>query len=551
LLDYLNFEDQQSARANRRLDVAYGADNVFAWFVPGKGGDHDLKFGANYLYSTLRVEDYGNMNGSWTFNTDRPYNAADPFTYPERFSIRVGAPVNFLMKGHFIGFFAQDKWRIGNDLTLSLGARYDFEILPTPNGENPLFADNPDGYPKDNNNISPRIGFSYAMDGGRAALRGGAGVFYQRTSYTFLTGMFSGGRFSDSFVVNFPTNNADTAPRQGRLPTEPILLTCCTVNHGQIDAAYPPGTRVRNGGTVRFDNPDRKNAFARQYSLGYERQFGTNFGLGIDFIRSEQRNQYVLLELNPLVRNSTVVAGSSNTRTNPLVGTVGEWAASVVTLVNEGYIDYNSLQVSGTKRSSRGWTARLSYAFSRGRGNTATGQGAVSNSQFLGDLNLDDEIGPTAVDRPHILTVTGSYDVPRTGGLKVSAVYTARSGTPFSLIDSSVDHDRNGSTANEYLPAGTYSYSSPDDSYEFEYQGGRNGGRGPNFQRLDLRMGYRFRLGGGRTFDAFLDLFNVTNQPNFNNPGTDRRITADYLRILSTRDESPPRTAQLNFRYGF
>ena len=213
------------------------------------------------------------------------------------------------------------------------------------------------------------------MEGGRAALRGGAGIFYQRTSYTFLTGMFDGGRFSDSFTVNFPTNNADTAPRQGRLPTEPILLTCCTVNHAQIDAVYPPGSRVRNGGTVRFDNPDRKNAYARQYSIGYERQFRTNLGLSVDFIRSEQRNQYVLLELNPLLRNSTVVAGSQNTRTNPLVGTVGEWAASVVTLVNEGYIDYSSLQVSGTKRLSNGWTGRLSYAFSRGRGNTATGQG--------------------------------------------------------------------------------------------------------------------------------------------------------------------------------
>ncbi len=229
LLDYLNFEDQQSARANRRLDVAYGADNVFAWFLPGKGGDHDMKFGVNYLYSTLRIEDYGTMNGAWTFNTDRPYNAADPFTYPERFSIRVGAPVNFLMKGHFVGLFAQDKWRIGNDFTLSLGARYDFEILPTPNQENPLYAaDNPNEYPRDNNNIAPRVGFSYAMEGGRAALRGGAGIFYQRTSYTFLTGMFSGGRFSDSFTVNYPTNNADTRPRTGLLPLEPILLTCCT-----------------------------------------------------------------------------------------------------------------------------------------------------------------------------------------------------------------------------------------------------------------------------------------------------------------------------------
>ena len=53
-LNYLSFQDQQSARANRRLDVAYGADNVFAWFLPGKGGDHDMKFGINYLYSSLR-----------------------------------------------------------------------------------------------------------------------------------------------------------------------------------------------------------------------------------------------------------------------------------------------------------------------------------------------------------------------------------------------------------------------------------------------------------------------------------------------------------------
>ena len=41
-------------------------------------------------------------------------------------------------------------------------------------------------------------------DESRSAIRGGFGVFYQRTSFTFLTPMFSGGRFSDSFVVQFP-----------------------------------------------------------------------------------------------------------------------------------------------------------------------------------------------------------------------------------------------------------------------------------------------------------------------------------------------------------
>ncbi|MGH9174772.1 MAG: hypothetical protein ACRD1H_10455, partial [Vicinamibacterales bacterium] len=204
-----------------------------------------------------------------------------------------------------------------------------------------------------------------------------------------------------------------------------------------------------------------------------------------------------------------------------------------------------------TKRSSNGWQGRLSYAFSRGRGNTPDGQNQASDSQLLGDLNLDAEFGPTNVDRPHIVTVSGSYDVPRTGGLKLSAVYSARSGLPFSLRNTALDHDQNGLTGNEYLPAGSYTYTTGDQDTTFDYKGGRTGGRGPNYQRLDFRAGYRFRLAGGRTLDAFLDLFNATNEPNFGLPGLDRRLTATFLQITSTIDESPTRTAQLNMRFGF
>jgi hypothetical protein len=559
-LNFLSFQDQQSSRANRRLDVAYGADNVFAWFLPGKGGDHDMKFGANYLYSSLRIEDYGNQNGTFTLNTDQPFDRNNPRTYPERLSIRVPAAVNFLMKGHFIGLFAQDKWRINNNLTVNFGARYDVEILPTPNQDNPMFADNPDGYPKDTNNISPRLGFSWTPGGdGRSAVRGGFGVFYQRTSYTFLTPMYStGARFSDSLTVMFPTNNIDPGPRAGNFPTDPMLMNGPVVNQTLLDSLYPPGSRVRNGGTVRFDNPDRRNAYSRQYSLGYERQIMNNASISVDYIRSEQRAQYILKELNPGVRNSTLATGTV-TRTNPLIGNVGDWAASVVTLVNEGYIDYNTVQVSGTKRYSNRWQGRLSYAWSRGRGNTPDGQATeVTRSQFLDDLRLENEIGPTNVDRPHILTLSGTYDVPRTGGLKVSGVYSIRSGTPFSLVDTTFDADRNAFTANEYLPAGSYT-GIGEDPFPIEYKGGRNGGRGPNYQRFDFRAGYRIRLNGGRTIDAFLDIFNLSNEPNFANPTNitnpavlaDRRLPATFMRLLATLDESPTRTAQVNLRFGF
>jgi hypothetical protein len=555
-LDFLSFQDQQSARASRRLDVAYGADNVFAWFLPGRGGDHDLKFGINYLYSSLRVQDFGTQNGIFTMNTDVAFDPSNPRTYPERLNLRVGA-VDFLMKGHFIGMFAQDRWKLNNKLTLNLGARYDIEILPTPNQDNPLFADDPDGYPMDLNNISPRVGFAWSMDeAGRSAVRGGAGIFYQRTSYTFLTPMFSGGRFSDSFIVNFPTNNIDPGPRQGNLPTNPMLVNGPVVNRTLFNEQFPPGTRVRNGGTVRFDNPDRINAYSRTYSIGYERQVGSMMGVSVDFIRSEQRNQYVLKELNPLVRQGTL-ATNANTRTNPLVGRVGEWAASVVTLEPAGSIDYNSIQVSGTKRYGNNWSARMSYAYSRGRGNVGTGQADTPVSQFLGDLNLDNDFGPTNVDRPHILTLLGTYDVPRTGGLKLSGVFRARSGTPLTLVNSSFDNDRNGNFNNEYLPAGTYTGAGPDANaphvipYTVEYKGGRAGGRNPSFRQYDLRAGYRIQLGGGRTLDAFLDVFNVTNRANFAGPSTDQRLPATFLRLRDVSDEGPTRTAQINIRYGF
>ncbi len=560
-LNHPSFTDQQSDRANRRLDVAYGADNVFSWFVPDKGGDHELKFGVNYLYSSLRTENYGNLNGSFAFPTDLDFNAADPRTYPERFSIRVPGAVNFYNKGHFIGMFAQDKWQPMRRLTLNLGVRYDVEILPTPNQENPLFADDPTGYPRDNNNVSPRLGFTYTMDPqGRSVVRGGFGLFFQRTSYTFLGNMFTAGRTSDSFIVQFPANNADGGPRQGVLPQDSFLRNGPTSDHAAIDALFPPGTRARNTGAVTFDNPDRAVAWSRQYSIGYERQIGPQLAVSVDFIRSEQRDQYMLMDLNPGVRTSTSGTGTV-TRTSPLVGAVGEFVTRVNLPVNEGWIDYNTVQVSGTKRYSRGLMARLSYAWSRGRGNTNTGQADNVVSQFLDDLRLDTEEGPTNVDRPHILSASASWDVPRTGGLKLSAVFQARSGTPFSLIDTTFDNDRNGITANEYVPAGTYR-GDGEDGLEVEYTGGRNGARGPNQMNLDMRAGYRFRFGAVRTLDAFVDVFNLTNEPNFATPTTapdnalnlrnaaDRR-TSTFLLLSGITNGGPTRTVQFNVRYGF
>ena len=42
-----------------------------------------------YQYSSNDPVTDDNLNGTFTFSNNGPYNAADPRTYPDRFSIRV------------------------------------------------------------------------------------------------------------------------------------------------------------------------------------------------------------------------------------------------------------------------------------------------------------------------------------------------------------------------------------------------------------------------------------------------------------------------------
>ena len=86
--------------------------------------------------------------------------------------------------------FATLTQRAGPSLTLSAGARYDYEHLPNPNAKlvNPAIpqtASLPTG-----GNLSPRVGFAWALPwlnhhaGAATVLRGGVGIFYARIPNT-------------------------------------------------------------------------------------------------------------------------------------------------------------------------------------------------------------------------------------------------------------------------------------------------------------------------------------------------------------------------------
>ncbi len=449
-LDYLTFFDRQSARASTRTDDTFGFDDTFAWFMPNKAGDHDVKFGLQYVYAPLRFLDQGNMNGTFIFNTDQPFNSRDPRTYPEWLQIRVPGALDFLIKGHFVGVFTQDKWKVNPRTTLNLGVRYDVEIIPINERNNPRFGSAGD-YPVDKNNVSPRVGINYALDDeGRSVIRGGFGLFYQKTPFGPLGNFISNGVFAASFTVLFPEAGVDPGPARGQFPTDPFLAAGPTVNRALLGQRFPLGSVARNTGDVYLDNPDRRNAFSRQYTIGFERQLQADMAVTVDYVRAENRDQIMRRNLNPPTRVSTA-------RTAQVVRPNADFVQNAWEPINIGAYDYDALQLQLNKQFRQGYSYRVSYTRARTHGNTGNDVSEIIPTQVGNDLHLELNEGPTDDDRPHLLSISGTIDVPHMRGLSVSPLLRYMSGTPFTLTTSSFDQNRNGRLDDEFLPPGTYS----------------------------------------------------------------------------------------------
>ena len=100
-LVFLTYVDQQNNVAQARVNDAYQIDDTFSWFIAGRGGSHDLKFGLQYQYIGARSTAQDNLNGTFFFRSDAAFNAASGSTYPERLQIRVPNALELVPEGAF------------------------------------------------------------------------------------------------------------------------------------------------------------------------------------------------------------------------------------------------------------------------------------------------------------------------------------------------------------------------------------------------------------------------------------------------------------------
>jgi hypothetical protein len=559
-LAFQSFTDQQDNTGQFRINDAIQFDETLGWFLPNRHGDHDIKFGTQYEYSGAYNRNDGNLNGTFTFGrSDIPFNAADPRTYPDRFSIRVGGPSIFYEKAHYVSAFAQDKWRLNNRATVSLGLRYDLEIIPIPETDDPLVSK----YPVDKNNFQPRVGLTYDLGGGTSVLRGGYGRFYEKTHFELIGGLFTATPFTSSFNFTRPVSAADAGPRNGQLPTDPFLTQGPVINRALLDQLFPAGSTIRNTGSS-WDNPDRQVPYTDQVTAGYERQLAGNMAISADYVHAFSRDLLMSKDLNAGLRNSTSV-------TDPVVRNFPQpelvqayevlrqkypgfanFTTGVTQPLNIGRVDYDALMIGFNKRFSHNYSARVSYTLAYSRGNTSGNGIAGSGFQVLDDMHLELNEGPTSFDTRHNFVVSGQALVPMTGGLNVSWVVRALSGSPFSLTNNNIDPDRNGTQA-EPLDAGSYSASATGvDVFTVKnYKSQRNGAYGPGFMNADVRLGYRFGLSQERRIEVFADIFNVTNHVNFANPSGNSGNPATFLVLNSYSTSYAPRKLQVGARLQF
>jgi hypothetical protein len=551
-LSYTSFLAQASTESQGPWDSNYQIEDDYSWFVPGKKGDHDLKFGIRYNYTELRRVSQVNENGTFSFNTDLPFDAANPRTYPERFTIRTGA-FNEFINNHTYEMFAQDKWRVSPQTTLSLGLRYDLEIIPLDETDNPLFSAGNKKSPTDWNNFGPRIGFTHSLDeAGKSLVRGGYGIFYNRTILGALDDTLEFGKFTNSVNATYPNNAADPGPSAGRFPTDPYLVNGPFINRTLLNQAYPPGALVKNTGAVIYDTPNRSLPYAHQFTLGFVRELAPSLALHTDYVHMANKDMFLARNLNPSLRVDTSRTGAI-TRSDAF-GVLGEpYSQQVWVMENTGESTYNALDLSLEKRYANKWSGRISYSLSKAEG-TANNQADKNTYQALTNLNLDKWRAPSDVDRRHILSIGAQAEIPKTGGAIVSSTARYMSGQPFSIYDSSIDADRNGELVDP-VPAGTYSGTAPDAMQNVTYNGGRNGAIGPDYFQVDVRAGWRRKIRAEKAVEVFLDIYNITNRVNFDNPVTansDRRLPATFLVLTNLRGGGGfPRQASLGFRLVF
>lgn len=459
-------------------------------------GNHNIAFGGHFELSKFDVTNVYQSYGGFSTNavTANTVNGVI-YQYPN-------AAANFLMgfltsfqqgnyeqlndRNHFPGFYAQDSWKLFHRLTLNYGLRWE-DFAPWANRNGVQTAFNPanyvaktstsqystlpagmvisgdPGFPKNGvknkyKQFMPRVGFADDLRGdGKTVIRGGAGVFFQDR----LPGFFNlnqAGMVPNTISISL-SNLGMYGATAGVNPGGPFsnpYCTGCTV--GAYANPFPftlpfKSTQVfpNDFQLVEYDpSGDFLVPVTYDYNLTVEHEFAPSWAARIAYVGSGSRHQFVNLELNPEVNNG--IGGTDIRRvynTAPTVGSCASGAKPNTTSCNTRYsqivdaamignANFNSLQLTLTKKMQNGLSLLANYTWSKSEDDMPQAT-RVSNTEDLNagesyvyplypsnatglpsgavvsDIKALDR-GVSDIDHTHVLSISYVYELPKLHG---------------------------------------------------------------------------------------------------------------------------------------
>lgn len=213
---------------------------------------HTIKFGLNIPdWSWRGNDDNTNTGGTFYFSSLADYALGRPYAF-----IQQAGDGHTLFLEKIVSGFVQDEIRLRPNLSVDLGLRYDWQ-----------------NYFHDRDNFAPRASFAYAADEARRTIiRGGAGVFYDRSGAGPIQDLLRyDGQHLRRFVIVDPGYPNPLRPGQS-LSSQPVSIV-------QL-------------------SPDVVIPYSVQYSVGVERQLRPRTTLAINFIGSRGVDMFRSRDVN-------------------------------------------------------------------------------------------------------------------------------------------------------------------------------------------------------------------------------------------------------------
>lgn len=553
--------------------------NNFTDFLSGNANVSFLGSGINDR--NLRTTDYAlfiqddlKLSRRWTINLGLRYELSLPF-YDTRGRISTFDPSLYkprmvvsnlgLPQGPPLGGFIQ----AGN-----VTPQYDLPDVP--NVDKSLVTS------IDRNDFAPRVGFAYSpLASSRLVIRCGYGIFYSRGS----SGPFNNGIQSPpSYIVRTRVASAIDnpffdVPSPDQFPT---FIEGATLTGVFID---------RHTSTPYF----------HQYNLSTQYGLGEDLLFEVAYVSTHGLNLPRLIAINqarlaspqhPIMNEVTGAVITTNTPQNAQLRAPFQGVSTVNFSQAQGTAqsNYNSLQVSLSRRVSKGLQFLGSYTFSRSIDN-ASGRDEFDFSTILGNqLNNRANRGLSDFDRTHRFVLSYLWGLPEPpfarrstatrllfSNWQLAGVMVAMSGQPIDIVDTGTGSlyglnngvsplarpnwvaGVNRSAAFSNVPSGYFfnpfvfvrPVVSPGQTIPSSNGAaianalgtdignvGRNVLRGPSQNNIDLSLTKRFRIDESKNIEFRAEVFNLLNHVNLSNPISD-------LNAVSSTGSFDPATGRI------